>query len=108
VPEIAEALSVGCEVSLAQEKVLNKIILLSDRLSVIQRINSLVKDRFLVGVVSEDIKILATSMSSATFRHVSRLCNNSAHTLACRAEQFGSCFFRDIVPDFIRDKLCTI
>lgn len=43
-PEIAEALAVKCAVSLAQEEGLDKIILLSDCLSVIQRINSSVKD----------------------------------------------------------------
>jgi hypothetical protein len=32
--------------------------------------------------------------------------NNSAHCLARRAESFGSIFFRGLVPEFIREKLC--
>ena len=79
---------------------------MSDCLSVIQRILASARDRSLVGVVVEDIKSLAASLSSVTFRHVSHLCNNSAHTLARRAELFGSCFFHVEIPEFIRAKLC--
>jgi hypothetical protein len=85
---------------------LDKIILLSDCLSVVQRIDYPLRDRSLVGVIVEDIKTLAASMSSVTFRHVNRLCNNSAHSLTRRAELSGSISYRTAVPDFIRDKLC--
>jgi DNA mismatch repair protein MutH len=106
VHELAEALALRSTVSLAREKGLKRVILLSDCLSVIQRIISPAQDRSLVGVVVKDIKTIASSMSSATFRHISRLCNNSAHTLARRADTFDSCFFRDFAPEFIHDKLC--
>jgi hypothetical protein len=46
---------------------LDRIILLSDCLSVVQRIDSPLRDRSLVGVVVEDIKTLASSMSYVTF-----------------------------------------
>ena len=97
-PELAEALAVRCAISLARDEGLDRILLFSDCLSVIQRIN--------LGVVTEDIKLLATSLSHVTFRHVSCLCNNSAHTLARRAELFGSSYFQICAPDCIRDKLC--
>jgi hypothetical protein len=62
--------------------------------------------RSLVGVVVEDIKTLAASLSYVKFQHVCRTCNSSAHTLARRAVLSGSCLFRVIVPECIRDKLC--
>jgi ribonuclease HI len=52
-PEIAEAQAIRCAVSRARDEGLNKIILVSDYLSVIQRINCKMKDRSLVGVVVE-------------------------------------------------------
>ncbi|XP_071680384.1 uncharacterized protein [Lolium perenne] len=105
-PEIAEAHAIRCAVSLARDEGWNRIVLASDCLAVIQRIKAPERDKSLVGVVIEDIKFLAHSLSSVTFRHVSRLCNNSAHTVARRAESFGTSFFRVSVPDCIRDKLC--
>uniref|UniRef100_A0ACD5XPQ5 Uncharacterized protein n=3 Tax=Avena sativa TaxID=4498 RepID=A0ACD5XPQ5_AVESA len=105
-PEIAEALAIRSAISLARDEGLNDFILVSDCLSVIQRIQSPVRDRSMVGVVVEDIKILAASLSSVTFRHVSRHCNNSAHAMARRAELSGSCFFHGVAPKCIRDKLC--
>jgi ribonuclease HI len=106
VPEIAEALAIRSAVSLAKDEGWNNVIMVSDCLSVIQRIRSPIRDRSMVGVVVEDIKTLAASLLAVNFRHTSRLCNSSAHTLARRAENFGSIFFRDVAPDCIRDKLC--
>jgi ribonuclease HI len=65
--EIAEALTIRSAVSLTQEEGLDRIILLSDCLSVIQRIHSSSRDRSLVGVVVEDIKSIATSFSCMKF-----------------------------------------
>ena len=95
-PEIAEALAITSAITLAREEGLDRIILVSDCLSIIQKIHSSSVD---------DIKIIATSLSSVSFRHVSCSCDNSAHDLARRAEQFGSALFRDTVVDFICDKL---
>jgi ribonuclease HI len=104
-PEIAEALAIRSAITLTRDEGLNKVLLVSDCQSVIQRIQSPVRDRSLVGVVVEDIKTLAASLSYVKFQHVRRTCNSSAHTMARRAELFGSCF-RVIVPECIRDKLC--
>jgi hypothetical protein len=73
--------------------------------SVIHRINAPGRDWSLIGVVTEDIKTLARLFSSVTFRHI-RLCNNSAHILARRAELLGSVYFRDSAPECIPEKLC--
>jgi hypothetical protein len=90
---------------LARDEDLDKIILASDCLSVVQRVNSSTRDRSLVRVVVEDIKVMAASMSSVTVRHISRLLNNSAHVLARRVELFGSSFFRNSVPNCIPSEI---
>jgi ribonuclease HI len=107
-PEIAEALAVRCALTLARDEGLNKVILASDCISVVQRINSSARDRSLIGVVVEDIKAMAATMSSVTVHHISRLLNNSAHVLARRVQHFGSPFFRNSVPDCIRFELCNV
>jgi hypothetical protein len=58
---------------------------LSDCLSLVQRINLSSQDRSLVRVVVKDIKEITSPISLVTFRHISRLCNNSAHLLARRS-----------------------
>jgi hypothetical protein len=54
-PEIAEALAIRHAVTLTRDEDLDRIILVSDCLSVIQRIGSPHRDRSLVGVIMEDI-----------------------------------------------------
>jgi hypothetical protein len=102
VPKIAEALTIRSAVSLSLEKGLNIIILVPYYLSTIQQILSPIRDRSMVGVKVEDIKTLATTLLWVTFHQTSRLCNNLAHTLAHRAENFGSVIFCDFAPDCIR------
>ena len=105
-PEIPEALAIWCALTLACDEGMNKIIIASDCLSMVQRLNSLGRDGSLVGVVVEDIKMLATSLSVVLFRHINRLLSNSAHILACRVEQFVSSVFHNFVPGCIRFELC--
>jgi ribonuclease HI len=105
-PELAEALAIRSAVTLARDEGFDKIKLVSDCLSVVQRIGTASRDRSIVGVVVEDIKSLAKSFLSVQFSHVSRSCNNSAHSLARRAELSSPVFYRHLVPEFIRDKLC--
>jgi hypothetical protein len=107
-PEIAEALAVRCALTLARDEDLNKVIVASDCLSVVQRINSSTRDRSLVGIIVEDIQAMIATMSSVTCCHISRLLNNSAHILAHRVEQCGISFFRNSVPDCIRSQLCNV
>ena len=44
---------------------------------------------------------------SPTFRHISRLRNESAHLLARRAELLVFSVFRGGAPEFIREALCN-
>jgi hypothetical protein len=93
-------------VSLAGCEGFGKIMVVSDCLSLIQRVNSSVLDRSNVGVVVQDIKFLARNFDEISFSHVRRHCNESAHILARSAESFSSSVFRNFTPDCIRQTLC--
>jgi ribonuclease HI len=104
---LAEALAMRRAVALAHEECFDSIIVASDCLSVIQRIQSSRWDHTGIGVVIKDIKEIAASFTSVKFTHVGRLLNESAHRLARRAEHYGFSIFRDGGPDCIRDTLCN-
>jgi ribonuclease HI len=106
-PELAEALEMRHAVSLATDEGFSKIQVVSDCLSLVQRINSQVQDRSYVGVVVQDIKTIATSFHEFSVSHVRRQCNESAHILARSAELFISSVFRNFAPDCIRKTLCN-
>jgi hypothetical protein len=106
-PETAEVLAVRRALSLVGDEGFRKLMVVSDCLSVIQRINSSVLDRSPVSVVIQDIKDHAKKFSDVSFSHVHHQCNESAHILACSAELFISTVFRNFVPDCIRHTLCN-
>jgi hypothetical protein len=97
VPEVAEALAMRRALSLASDEGFGKAMVVSNCLSLIQRVNS----------SSMDIKSLASSFNEISFTHVYRQCNESAHILARSAERFISSVFRNFVPDCIRQTLCN-
>lgn len=90
-PELAEAWALRSAVSLASAEGFSSVIFASDCLSLVQRINSWCVDRSVVGAVVADVKLLLEPFSSASFRHVKRTLNNSAHTLARSCERAVSC-----------------
>jgi ribonuclease HI len=106
-PEMAEALAVRRAMSLADEEGFRKLLVVSDCLSVIHRINSVMPDRSPVGVVIQDIKALANNFSDISFSHVYRQGNEAAHILARSAERFSSIVFKNFAPDCIRQTLCN-
>jgi ribonuclease HI len=106
-PEIAEALALRRALSLAGAEGFDKLIVASDCLSLVQRVNSSEIDRSQVGVVVQDIKAIASGFSSVSFTHIYRQCNVAAHTLARSAEQFVSVVFRNSIPDCIRQTICN-
>jgi ribonuclease HI len=104
--ELAEALVLRRALSLADDEGICKLVVVSDCLSAIQRIQSTAMDRRLVGVVIQDIKELANN-TNIYFSHVRRQCNESAHILARSAEHFVSSVFRNFAPECIRMTLCN-
>jgi ribonuclease HI len=104
---MAEALAVRHAMSLADEEGFRKLLVVSDCLSVIHRINSVMPDRSPVGVVIQDIKALANNFSDISFSHVYRQGNEAAHILARSGEGFSSIVFKNFAPDCIRQTLCN-
>jgi hypothetical protein len=94
-------------VSLAADEGFDKVMVVSDCLSLVQRWQSPELDRSIVGVVIQDIKQLQTRFSSFTISHVRRQCNVLAHILARSAELFLSTVFRNFTPECIRETLCN-
>uniref|UniRef100_A0A8I6WDP0 RNase H type-1 domain-containing protein n=1 Tax=Hordeum vulgare subsp. vulgare TaxID=112509 RepID=A0A8I6WDP0_HORVV len=88
-PELAEAIAIKRGLLFALSEGLQEVVLASDCLTVIQRINSLDMDRSLRGPVIQDIKHLRTSFSTCSIFHVRREQNVSAHLLARSCNQLG-------------------
>jgi ribonuclease HI len=106
-PELAEALAIRRALALAREEGFDKIMVASDCLSVVHRINNSTQDRSFLGVVIEDIKKETMSFTSYSFFHIPRKCNESTHVLAKRSELSGNVRFCSVAPDCIRDILCN-
>jgi ribonuclease HI len=106
-PELAEAIAVRRALALAREEGFDKIMVATDCLSLVNRINNSILDRSFLGVVIQDIKKEATLFNSYSFFHVPRKRNVAAHVLARRSETFGSVSFRSVPPECIREILCT-
>jgi hypothetical protein len=105
--ELAEVLALSHVVSLAADEGFDKVMVVSDYLSLVQRWQSPELDRSIVCVVIQDIKQLQTRSSSFAITHVLCQCNVSAHILARSAELFRSTVFRNFTPKCIRETLCN-
>jgi hypothetical protein len=100
--ELAEVLALSHVVSLAADEGFDKVMVVSDYLSLVQqRWQSPDLDRSIVGVVIQDIKQLQTGFSSFAITHVRRQYNVLAHILARSAELFRSTVFRNFTPECI-------
>jgi ribonuclease HI len=106
-PEMAEALAIRRAVVFAREEGFSNIIIGSDCLSVIQRVNSSVIDRSTTGSVIEDIKFCSKAFSSCDFRHVPRVLNVAAHQLARGCVSYVNSAWRGVSPDCIQEALCN-
>jgi ribonuclease HI len=105
--ELAEALAIRRATSFAHTQGHWFLIVASDCLSMIHRLNDPAMDRSDLGAVVADIKLMATSFQSCSFKHISRGLNSAAHQLA-RSSELSSFFsFHGVVPEFIRQYLCT-
>jgi hypothetical protein len=93
-------------VIIARDEGPEKVIFESDCLSLVQRMNSTVLDRSLVGITTSEIKHLLRCFQSVSFRHVKCALNEAAHLLAKTSEDVNSSFIFRSVPDFICETLC--
>jgi hypothetical protein len=85
IPELAKELALCRAVSLAGDEGFDKIVVVSNYLSLVQRWQSPKLDR--------SIKLLQTRFSSLSIHHV----RESAHILARLTEQFISSAFRNFI-----------
>jgi hypothetical protein len=76
-PEMAEAVAVRQALTVAMDKEFTSIVLASDYLSLVQKIQANGVD-----TVVGNVKRLAGGFSSCSFKHVNRLCNGATHILA--------------------------
>jgi hypothetical protein len=83
-------------------------ILVSDCLSIIQRISSPVRDRSMVGIVVNDIKSLSEGFNSRSFKHISCNLKVIAHRLARSSERSICNFSIGVIPNCIRAELCYL
>jgi ribonuclease HI len=87
-PEVAEALALRRALSLAGDEGFSKIMIVSDCLSLVQRVLAPSMDRSSVGVVVHDIKALAQDFEAFSLSHVYHQFNESTHILARSAERY--------------------
>uniref|UniRef100_A0A8I6Z480 RNase H type-1 domain-containing protein n=1 Tax=Hordeum vulgare subsp. vulgare TaxID=112509 RepID=A0A8I6Z480_HORVV len=105
-PELAEAIAIQRGLLFSLGEGFQKVILGSDCLTVIQRINSLSQDRSLCGPVIQDIKQLRGSFMSCSIFHVRREQNVAAHLLARSCNQLECHVWRGVSPECIRETIC--
>jgi hypothetical protein len=106
-PEMAETIAARRVLSIARSYGFPRVILVSDYLSMIQRISSPARDRSYLGSVVCDIKSLKTDFESCLFRFSSRKTNVVAHKLARFAEPLVCNISVSVIPEFIREELCN-
>jgi hypothetical protein len=85
-PELAEALALRRAVALAVEEGFNTVRVVTNCLSLVQRLESPTLDRSNIGVVCQDIKLLRSGFTAFSLSHINRHSNVSAHILARSAE----------------------
>jgi hypothetical protein len=106
-PETTEALVGRRALSVFKERGFQKLILVSDYLSLIQWISSTSRDRSTLGIIVGDIKSLKTDFESCIFRFSSRKLNMVAHKLARSAEPSVCKISIDVILKFIWVELCN-
>jgi hypothetical protein len=106
-PELAEALAARWALTLARNHGVKKAVLISDCLSLIQRIVSPRRDRSSLGAVIRDIKTLVADFESCIVKFASRNLNVVAHKLARSAEPSFCNISVSVIPELIRDELCN-
>ncbi|KAK3131014.1 hypothetical protein QOZ80_6BG0500960 [Eleusine coracana subsp. coracana] len=86
----------------------NQVILASEGLSLIQKLNSEALDRSETGTITQNIKLMADASPIVfSFIHVSRWSNVVAHILAKSVDQNSVSVWFDVAPEFIWTNLCN-
>ncbi|KAK1610627.1 hypothetical protein QYE76_034300 [Lolium multiflorum] len=105
--ELAEALVVRRALTVARSHGVTKVVLVSDFLSLIQRLSSPRQDRSILGSVIRDIKTIMTDFESCLFNFASCRLNVVAHKLVRSAEPIVCNIFVGVTLELIRVQLCN-
>ena len=105
-PDLAESIAARKALSFALEEGMESVILATDCLSIVRRINSKAFDRSGCGPVIEDIKHLLAKFPSSSICHVRHEQNVAAHLLARSSEQLVCRVWCGVPPDCIRETIC--
>uniref|UniRef100_A0A8I6YSB3 RNase H type-1 domain-containing protein n=1 Tax=Hordeum vulgare subsp. vulgare TaxID=112509 RepID=A0A8I6YSB3_HORVV len=103
VDELAEAIAFQRRLQFVLCEGIQKVLLGSDCLTVVQRVNLLDQDRSICGFVIQDIKQLKALFTSCFIFHVRREQNVAAHLLAQSCNQLECRVWRGVC---IRDAIC--
>ena len=106
VPELVEAMAIRLALSFSKDEGLHGLIVATDCLSVVQRIQNVERDRSTVGSVIVDIKKMSAEFRSFKFIHVRRGQNADAHVLARSCESISNSVWRGVSPNLIRETIC--
>ena len=105
--ELAEGLAIRRALIVSKDNGYMKLVLVSDCLSIIQRISSPVRDRSSMGAVVDGIKSLAVGFESCSFKFSSQKSNVVAHVLARFAEPLVCKVSIGVIPECIGEELCN-
>jgi hypothetical protein len=107
-PEMEETIDFRHAVQFALQLPHNKLLVASDCLPLINKLQRQIVDRSHTVIIIEDIKKLRRALSVGfSFIHVSRSCNQVAHALAKSASYLNDFVWYDVPLDFICTKLCN-
>uniref|UniRef100_A0A8I6YBU4 RNase H type-1 domain-containing protein n=1 Tax=Hordeum vulgare subsp. vulgare TaxID=112509 RepID=A0A8I6YBU4_HORVV len=105
-PELAEAIAIQKGLQFALCEGFQEVLLGSNCLTVVQRVNLLDQDRSICGSVIQDIKQLKALFTSCSIFHVRREQNVDVHLLARSCNQLECRVWRGVSPKYIRDAIC--
>jgi ribonuclease HI len=100
-----EAMAICGALRFAADEGFQNVIIASDCLSMVQRVNFSVQDRFTVGILVNDIKLMMEGFSSCSVLHYGRRMNMAAHKLARSCEHLVFNKF-SVILECIREVLC--
>ncbi|KAM7472433.1 hypothetical protein LguiA_010616 [Lonicera macranthoides] len=107
-PLLAEALSIREALSWLKGIYLEKVIIESDSLNIVQRLKSQDEDFSRVGLIINDCKSLVKGFNQCVFSFVRRSANSVAHSLARAANSVsGRVSWMSHPPLFISDVLVS-
>jgi hypothetical protein len=106
--ELAEMLAFRRAVHFATQLSYNQVIVVSDCLSLINKLNAPSRDRSHTGIIIEDIKCMSCTFSiTFLFKHVSGKCNHVAHVLAKSVGCLDESVWFNVPLNFILTELCN-